>query len=995
MIAEGLGPGKAHALGNGSKMSMLTARSEPTKRKPKSPRHGAGNILHAAKSANPLGQGGTSTMPSAGLPTSLQQALYNSKLVHESVRLLDAALAKNKDSQTITISRREALVCHRALSVLLDPKVDDVKQRVDSLADDVKQYLLHEFADDAPTVSRMESARSLRSVGSGRFSLVSAQSTPIERSKSPLGRSSVDNITRKSSFPATPLRTQLVDGFQQQVDALHVERTRAFSSNDMDFVSSGIASKVYISDEEENLSDEDEMQEEQDQDDFDDAWASSSLRQDANDANTRNCLLQAAARELDGHVDRLVDEEECGTGEDDGDESNHPDDGETKININHSNGEINGNMGANEGKSFTGKNESAAAGAGDAEKQGSPDRRNGIEGNKHETLAESVKVLHLQSPEKLPPPTGSSEVVESPSPAVRILHHRSGSLAPMQYFDLDKTIHVATAAAANASAIFGPSETNPETPPSKASRKSKTPSTSRMLPSSSSSGKNTSATRPGMESPTHVEDSEVSQLEGMLHKIDQWDEFNIFVVSQLAPCGPLVAVGFAIFERHGFFQNLHIPEREALRYLSLLQSRYLPNPYHNAIHGADVAQTLNHFFVSCGLSKYASNEIRFASVFAALGHDVAHPGVTNSYLVQTWHPLAIRYNDRSPLEMMHASVMFELLQAPGANLLRAFPQENLVLLRKIIVSMVLATENAEHDACISRLTKVSQTLQSSHADQGMMVSDLEQIHILEASLHAADISASGKTWPTYQQWTERLCIEFRNQGDLEKERGLPVLPFMDRSIKLPLARFQSGFIEAIVLPLYEALNQVPDICLDHAVSNIKANLCRWGHYTGGTSDQTATNTQERGVARAARTFLLQRSRSHGYSSGSSMRAAAKASGSDDDNNNEDENHHRQDGDADARLSAAVERRRPMLRGLSMGSIASGLSAFESGPAESVEIGCAGDSAMLASSGIPRYFHRFMEIDRHPHEVDCEAAFPLENSQSSQEPHAAPSTPDAA
>ena len=54
-----------------------------------------------------------------------------------------------------------------------------------------------------------------------------------------------------------------------------------------------------------------------------------------------------------------------------------------------------------------------------------------------------------------------------------------------------------------------------------------------------------------------------------------------------------------------------------------------------------------------------------AMYVAAVCHDFAHPGVTNDYLVKSRHPVAIMYNDRSPLENHHASASFQALYAAG------------------------------------------------------------------------------------------------------------------------------------------------------------------------------------------------------------------------------------------------------------------------------------------------------------------------------------------
>lgn len=1085
--------------------------------------YGNGSVLQAAQSAKSMGDMarylGEGRSPMSR--TSVQQSLYNTKLLRESMRILDEALAKEPRTQLIMLTRQEALVCQRALAALVDPEVDDVKRRVDSFPDDVKQYLLNEFAESQP-MRRLASARSLHSVGSGHISLHSARSTPPTRASSFMAANLNGGINgkfgRKSSLPEAPIRNILGDSGVESAKG-NSRRIRAFSSNDVDYISTGIDEDVSISDDDSLMDDDVDIHADW-HSDFDSktpvplenrpssppsassnstctprkntsSRASSPLRSrpikppsltspsfqhpslykihtgNAGGEQDIEDIEEEDAKEVD-----LGDEEDSAAAQAAGDCSNSDDVDEGECGDFFSTNPISPEKLILNSNSYHRDNCSMTIN--DHNVRVDPLAISATDGSDSDDLLSgpsfasvpSGEPLHLNTSTLLPSSSMSPSLCssgsatnpmqqlpdESPlgpglepatcdaadanvcddrsiatdhganavdatseSPASnlkstssherigKLLHTRSGSLIPLQCFDLDKTIQVATAAKRadeEEEELVLASRGFPDLTPdlshvvhmahhSDSKRlSSRSHASSAIISNCDRTAEhidcddldNSALPRPPSLPPNqgnrqHPEDSqqesqqyrddlpcinnkELEQLVSMLHKIDLWDEFNIFVVAQLASCGPLVAVGFAIFERHGIFSELNVPEREALRYLTYLQARYLPNPYHNAIHGADVAQTMNHFFISCGLAKYTTLDVRFAAVFAALGHDVAHPGVTNSFLVQTWHPLALRYNDRSPLEMMHAAVIFELLQAPGANLLCNFQAEDLNIFRKAVVSMVLATENAEHDALVARLTKVSQALQNSQSREGMMVSDLEQIHILEASLHAADISASGKPWPVYQQWTERLCVEFRNQGDLEKERGLPVLPFMDRTIKLPLARFQSGFIEAIVLPLYEVLNQVPDLELDHAVANIKANLLRWREEVQPKEEGQKSplpTTKVRAVERAAKTFLLRRSRSQGDAPEKTRNdsiddAAVPEGGS---------------------LSDAQVDRRRMLRALSMSSLASHKSSVEilRGDRES-DLGHSCETASLASSGIPRHFHRFMEIDRLPQDVDC-------------------------
>ena len=52
-----------------------------------------------------------------------------------------------------------------------------------------------------------------------------------------------------------------------------------------------------------------------------------------------------------------------------------------------------------------------------------------------------------------------------------------------------------------------------------------------------------------------------------------------------------------------------------------------------------------------------------------------------------------------------------------------------------------------------------------------------------------------------------LAEEFSEQGDLEQELGIPVMPVNERG-KIPLADFQLSFKRFVALKLFEAISQI-------------------------------------------------------------------------------------------------------------------------------------------------------------------------------------------
>lgn len=124
---------------------------------------------------------------------------------------------------------------------------------------------------------------------------------------------------------------------------------------------------------------------------------------------------------------------------------------------------------------------------------------------------------------------------------------------------------------------------------------------------------------------------------------------------------PLTAVGTLLFQ---LIDSKSLLMFEAVqKYLNLAWSKYhSTNPYHNGLHGTDVAQAMFYFIQYPLFKKCLDYYDQVSCIFAACVHDLGHTGESNGFLINSNAELAIRYNDKSPLENMHCAEAFSLLK---------------------------------------------------------------------------------------------------------------------------------------------------------------------------------------------------------------------------------------------------------------------------------------------------------------------------------------------
>jgi len=287
--------------------------------------------------------------------------------------------------------------------------------------------------------------------------------------------------------------------------------------------------------------------------------------------------------------------------------------------------------------------------------------------------------------------------------------------------------------------------------------------------------------------------------------------FDLFELDTACATLPSPATGktativcYYLLDHHGVLEALEIDRPKMLAWLSAVEDSYVTsNPYHNALHAADVCVTVNYFLKQPGLARIVAPIDVLSTLLGALIHDLAHPGVNNTFLEATKNELAVTYNDVSVLENHHVATAFKLLQRAELDWSKTMKIDDYKDFRETVVMLVLGTDMRAH---FEHLTKFKSKLagegfaniaESPNARKDMRL-------LLTVALHAADISNPAKPQTIATAWARRSMDEFFRQGDREVDLSLPVSPFMDRT-KSPLAttvvNCQIGFINVLVRPL--------------------------------------------------------------------------------------------------------------------------------------------------------------------------------------------------
>uniref|UniRef100_A0A3B5A744 Phosphodiesterase 7B n=1 Tax=Stegastes partitus TaxID=144197 RepID=A0A3B5A744_9TELE len=245
----------------------------------------------------------------------------------------------------------------------------------------------------------------------------------------------------------------------------------------------------------------------------------------------------------------------------------------------------------------------------------------------------------------------------------------------------------------------------------------------------------------------------------------------------------------------------------------MLQDDYhSQNPYHNAVHAADVTQAMCCYLKEPKLAEQLTPLDVFLGLMAAAAHDVDHPGVNQPFLIKTRHHLASLYQNTSVLESHHWRSTVGMLRESG--LLSHLPADVTQDVEQQLGSLILATD-------ISRQNEFLLTFREHLDNQDLDLQLAEHRHFLLQ----VDISHC----PAY----------------LEKKFDLEISPLCDQQAD-SVPAVQIGFISYIVEPLFEEWQRFtePSPLSTTMMGHLHQNKAGWSRLRCQNSDSDSDSDSE-------------------------------------------------------------------------------------------------------------------------------------------------------
>ncbi|XP_026796701.2 high affinity cAMP-specific 3',5'-cyclic phosphodiesterase 7A isoform X3 [Pangasianodon hypophthalmus] len=328
----------------------------------------------------------------------------------------------------------------------------------------------------------------------------------------------------------------------------------------------------------------------------------------------------------------------------------------------------------------------------------------------------------------------------------------------------------------------------------------------------------------------------IKQAKCMLQKVGSWN-FDIFLFDQLSNGKSLVDLTFHLFSEYSLIKLFRLDVLKLRHFLVMVQEAYhSQNPYHNALHAADVTQAMYCYLQEPQLFESLTSCDILLGLLAAATHDLDHPGVNQTFLIKSSHHLALLYQNSSVLENHHWKFAVSLLRESG--LLSHLSSADRQSLEERLGSLILATDISRQNEYLSEFR--------AHLDRAdLRLNNSQDRHfILQMALKCADICNPCRPWHLSKLWSHKITEEFFSQGDIERRRNLDLSILCDRNT-YTVGKIQIGFISFLVEPLFSEWARFSETPLSHImISHMTSNKFKWTHPPQEKMGETTQSTSK-------------------------------------------------------------------------------------------------------------------------------------------------------
>ncbi|XP_046390180.1 cGMP-specific 3',5'-cyclic phosphodiesterase-like isoform X1 [Ischnura elegans] len=315
-----------------------------------------------------------------------------------------------------------------------------------------------------------------------------------------------------------------------------------------------------------------------------------------------------------------------------------------------------------------------------------------------------------------------------------------------------------------------------------------------------------------------LDDIHNKQAQIVLDRVGEWP-FNAFTLDTETGGRSVPILCVHLFHWYGLLDYFGLDVASVWKLFTLVEEGYhSTNPYHNAIHAADVTQAMHCFLQEEKIREHLTPLEIMAALIGAVTHDLDHPGVNQPFLIATSNHLAALYENTSVLENHHWRSAVGCLIESGVAAQLGFRREEL---EHNISSLILATDITRQQEFLTRFKRY---LDGDLLD---MKRATDRHFILQIALKCADISNPCRPWEVSKKWSHKVCEEFFRQGDYERKLNLPVTSLCDRHTT-SVPKIQTGFFRFVVAPLFDEWHRFLQTSLSTEMINyLNSNRARW------------------------------------------------------------------------------------------------------------------------------------------------------------------------